>query len=256
MAFYPPIVHMTKPLCFQFEDFELVSECPQHSHTWGQFNTIDQGVAEIEIEDRLLIAPSSYGIWIPAEVVHSSHYKKAQQYCSIYIQPELTAAMPSVPCILAVEPLTRSIINQFVLWNKNHLDSPREIRLANVLLDQLSCASSMSEYLPTCDDKLLLPILQALKSNPGDKRTLKQWADSVFTTERTLSRRCRKLLGMSFNEWKQRLLFVSALQLLKNSLTVQEIAFELGYSSSSAFIAMFRKHAGTSPEQYIRRWGM
>ena len=192
MASYPPIIRMTKPVCFQFEDFELVSECPTHSHLWGQFNTIDQGVAEIMVEEKLLIAPSDYGIWIPAETVHASQYKKAYKYCSIYIEPELSAAMPKHPCILAIEPLTRSIINQFIRWNKNHLETEREVRLAKVLHDQLSTASAMSEYLPNSEDKLLKPILNALKVNPGDKRTLKQWAESVFTTERTLSRRCHK----------------------------------------------------------------
>ncbi len=227
---------------------------PQTFPHLGQFNTIDQGVAEIVIEEKLLIAPSDYGIWIPAETIHESQYRKAQQYCSIYVEPKSSHLMPSSPCILAIEPLTRNIINQFIHWSKNHLSTPRETRLATVLLDQLSNASSMSEYLPSSNDKLLTPVLHGLKQNPSDKRTLKQWAESVFTTERTLSRRCRKHLGITFHEWKQRLLFITAIQLLKQPLTVQEVAFELGYSSPSAFIAMFRNHAGTSPDQYIRQW--
>jgi AraC-like DNA-binding protein len=33
---------------------------------------------------------------------------------------------------------------------------------------------------------------------------------------------------------------------------VQEIAFDRGYSTASAFIAMFQREAGTTPEQYRR----
>ena len=58
---------------------------------------------------------------------------------------------------------------------------------------------------------------------------------------------------------------VNALQNLQTSTTtpalaqltdylrsVQEIAFDLGYSSGSAFIAMFARQAGCTPEQYRR----
>ena len=33
---------------------------------------------------------------------------------------------------------------------------------------------------------------------------------------------------------------------------IQSIAFDLGYSSGSAFIAMFARQAGCTPEQYRR----
>ncbi|TDB51596.1 AraC family transcriptional regulator [Photorhabdus luminescens subsp. sonorensis] len=34
------------------------------------------------------------------------------------------------------------------------------------------------------------------------------------------------------------------------SKTVNEVAFDVGYSSSSAFIAMFQQLAGTTPERF------
>ena len=55
---------------------------------------------------------------------------------------------------------------------------------------------------------------------------------------------------MSFGEWRQRLRFLTALEALEAGQGVQQIAFDLGYSSASAFIAMFRREAGTTPEQY------
>ena len=69
------------------------------------------------------------------------------------------------------------------------------------------------------------------------------------TTERTLSRRCQTDLGLSFNEWRQRLKLVAALSMVEAGEPVQRIASELGYSNASAFIAMFRRMTGTSPTQ-------
>ncbi|WP_108649149.1 AraC family transcriptional regulator [Dongshaea marina] len=253
MANYQPISEFSSPLCFQYEMFHQTTEIPPHSHPWGQLNTIDQGIMEILITDEKLIAPSDYGIWVPADVEHSSLYKQTQLYCSIYIDPAL-GQLPDKPCILALEPLTRELLKKFSTLGLSHLENDKQRRMARVLIDQLEEAPCIARYLPNTQNKLLAPILSYLQEHPGDSRSQKQWAQSAFTTERTLARHCQKELGMTFNEWRQRLRFITALRLLKESHSIQEIAFELGYSSSSAFISMFRRHAGTSPEQYSRQW--
>ncbi|MDN6089372.1 MAG: helix-turn-helix domain-containing protein, partial [Enterobacterales bacterium] len=91
---------------------------------------------------------------------------------------------------------------------------------------------------------------RVLESCPSDNTPLSVWAQRVYTTERTLSRRCQNELGMSFSEWRQRLRFLHALPLLEQGKTVQEVALEVGYSSSSAFIVMFQQISGTTPERY------
>ena len=40
---------------------------------------------------------------------------------------------------------------------------------------------------------------------------------------------------------------------LEAGLPIQAIAFDLGYSSASAFIAMFQRQARCTPEQYRRQ---
>lgn len=55
---------------------------------------------------------------------------------------------------------------------------------------------------------------------------------------------------MPFSEWRQRLRFLHAISLLEQGEAVQDIAARLGYSSSSALIAMFQQQSGTTPERY------
>jgi AraC-like DNA-binding protein len=43
-----------------------------------------------------------------------------------------------------------------------------------------------------------------------------------------------------------------ALELLAAGAAVTSIALELGYENTSAFIAMFRRHLGTTPSRYLR----
>jgi len=71
----------------------------------------------------------------------------------------------------------------------------------------------------------------------------------VHTTERTLMRRCQRDLGMTFAEWRQRLRVVRATPLLEAGQTVETIALDLGYGSASAFITMFKKLTGSTPDE-------
>ena len=92
-------------------------------------------------------------------------------------------------------------------------------------------------------------MLDALHAQPGDNRTLAEFAQAANTTERTLSRRCERDLGMSLTEWRQRLRVVRSLPLLEAGEKVEAIALDLGYGSASAFIAMFKRLMGVTPDE-------
>lgn len=128
-----------------------------------------------------------------------------------------------------------------------------EERLLQVLVDQLSRASRVGSYLPTSSDPLLARLLQLLENAPGDPHTLAELAHACNSTERTMMRRCQRELGTSFAQWRQRLRVVAAMTLLEQGNTVESIAFELGYASASAFITMFRRVTGMTPDACRRQ---
>ncbi len=93
-------------------------------------------------------------------------------------------------------------------------------------------------------------MLTALQINPCNDCSLKSWAHKVHSTERTLARHCQSELGMSFTEWRLRMRYLHAMQLLEQGKAVKEVALTLGYNQASPFISMFKKYAGQTPEQY------
>ena len=117
----------------------------------------------------------------------------------------------------------------------------------------MSLAPRRDTYLPISEDRALSQVLEALREQPGDNRPLETWASVVHSTERTLSWRCQRDLGMSFVEWLQRLRLVRALSMLEEGIAVQTVALELGYSTSSAFIAMFHGLMGATPDEIRKR---
>jgi AraC-like DNA-binding protein len=57
--------------------------------------------------------------------------------------------------------------------------------------------------------------------------------------------------GMSFSRWRQRARLNYAMKRLAAGESVTNAALEAGYSSTSAFISMFRKQLGTTPARYM-----
>ncbi len=174
-------------------------------------------------------------------------------YVTLYVAESLCAELPRRACTMAVNPLILALLD--ILRRKviEFPDTPQEHRLFQVLLDQLSTTPSHDSYLPMSQDPLLGQVLNGLQSSPWDVRTLAEWAAVVHTTERTLARRCQRDLDMSFNEWRQRLKVLRGIALLERGRAVKDVALELGYSAPSAFIAMFQRQTGMTPQAYLRQ---
>ena len=160
--------------------------------------------------------------------------------------------MPQQPCTLAISDILKAILKGFALRDVNAPRTDADIRLAQVLVDQLRQAPVHDCFLPYARHPGLLGVLEGMQAEPGDNRPLVQWAEQVHVSERTLARQFVRELGMSFGEWRQRLRYLAAIEALDSDRSVQHVAFDLGYSTASAFIAMFQRHAGCTPEQYRR----
>jgi AraC-like DNA-binding protein len=60
---------------------------------------------------------------------------------------------------------------------------------------------------------------------------------------------------MSFGAWRRQLRLLRSLERLASGEAVTSVALSLGYESTSAFIAMFRRSLGCTPARYFRETG-
>ncbi|MBL1845073.1 AraC family transcriptional regulator, partial [Klebsiella pneumoniae] len=77
----------------------------------------------------------------------------------------------------------------------------------------------------------------------------------VGASARTLARRFRDELGVSFSQWRQQAVLASAIPMMSQGMPLSRVAQELGYNSQSAFSAMFRRAFGSSPSAFLHRPG-
>ncbi|MDC7708678.1 AraC family transcriptional regulator [Vogesella indigofera] len=241
------------PLYFRYEQFMANTDFGPHRHPWGQINRISLGLLELVLDDRRLIAPADYLVWVPAEMVHAAHVRQAMDYLSVYVSSALAARLPAHACLIAQTPLVRALLEDFRQREVAAMGDAWDVCQAELLVEHLVRAGSVDSYLPDSSDRQLQPILAAIRAAPGDNTTLGHWAQRVHSTERTLARRFQQQLGMSFVQWRNRVRLLQALAWLKEGWPVQDIAAQLGYGTPSAFIAMFGKQVGFSPERYRRQ---
>lgn len=248
---HPPFSEtLPTPIYFRTAWVPAYTTYPQHRHAWGEFVYSFSGVMEVKLDHHHYLAPPQYGIWLPPHVEHTGLNRYEACHCSLYVARELCGALPRTTCAITVSPLVRAILEHLRQQPSALQHTSQEERLLHVLVDQLAGATCAGSYLPTSTDPLLGPVLHALEAQPGDTRSLPELARAANTTERTLMRRCQRDLGMSFIEWRQRLRVVKAMPLLEAGQTVENIALDLGYGSASAFIAMFRRLMGVTPDEF------
>lgn len=206
----------------------------------------------MKVGERRYLAPSQYGLWLPPQVEHQGLNRYEALHCSVYIAAPLADALPDATCALTVNPLIKALLEHLRHHPVQAPYSDAITRLLRVLVDQLAAAECAGSYLPTSEDPQLSQVLAMLEATPGDNRSLAELAKAVHATERTLMRRAQRDLGMSLSEWRQRLRVVKAMSRLEAGSKVEGIAMDLGYASASAFIAMFRRLTGETPDEYRR----
>lgn len=200
---------------FRYDEFGADTHSPPHTHAWGQLNYAAHGVMQLEIDGQRFLSPPQYAVWIPPERVHSCYNSQAIVYRSLYLSAELSRRLPATPCTLAISAILKAILSDFAERGVNLPTSAQDLRLARVVMDQLECAQPHDDYLPYGRTPALREVLDALQAEPGDNRSLAQWAQQVHSTERTLARHCQRELGMTFGEWRQRLRFLAAIEALE-----------------------------------------
>ncbi len=85
---------------------------------------------------------------------------------------------------------------------------------------------------------------------------LKDAASAVCLSPKYLSRLFKQKAGMEFTDYKMNVRIAKAKEiLLRNSLNIDEIAFQMGYKNTESFIRLFKKATRSTPTEYRKRKG-
>lgn len=152
--------------------------------------------------------------------------------------------------MVAAPPLLRALIIHLIGLTSS-TDRTRCIRVIDVILDELRTLDVQPLHIAFAQTGPAAIVCKALAQNPGSTATLERWASDCAVSAKTLARDFQNQTGMTFGRWRQQLRLMAALERLGSGSGVTTVAMELGYSSPSAFSAMFRHSLGKAPSRYF-----
>ena len=231
-----------------FADYE--AEAYQHQHRQGQLILALHGAVTCRAENGVWIVPPDCGFWVPGGVPHSNQVTANARITYLFVEPG-AAPLPAECCTVSVSPMLREMILRVAELSGSDARDAHVDRLVQVMLDELALMPREGLELPVSDHPKIALIAAALLAEPSDRRTLGQWAECVAVSERSLKRLMVQETGLSFGRWRRQLHLVIALRELAGGATVQQVAGDLGYESTTAFIVMFKKALGTTPSRYF-----
>jgi AraC-like DNA-binding protein/mannose-6-phosphate isomerase-like protein (cupin superfamily) len=225
---------------------------PAHSHFRAQLMYSADGVMRVETASGAWVVPPQQAVWLPAEVEHSMTNAGPIALRTLYLHPRVSRELPTSCCVISVPPVLRELILYVAALSQHYEPGSLTAKLMSAIPDLLQTLEPEPLHLPLPVDRRLGAITDALMQDPCNNQPLAFWAEHSGASERTLLRHFRNETGMSFNEWRQRLRLLWAITLLSEGQSVTAVSYELGYSSPSAFIAMFQRNLGCSPKNFVR----
>lgn len=222
-----------------------------HHHLRAQLVYAAEGVIRVNTARCTWVVPPQQAVWVPPAVEHSVTAGGAFDLRTLYLHPAAVAHLSGECCVITVPPLLRELILHAVRVGRDYAPDSAESRVLSVIPDLLSTLTPEPLQLPLPRDRRLRIITEALLNNPSDDHPLAHWAGRVGASERTLLRHFSSETGLSYHEWRKRLRLLHAITLLSKGSSVTAVAYELGYESPSAFVAMFRRELGAPPRRYL-----
>lgn len=225
--------------------------CVSHAHPRAQLIYATNGVMNVVVENQIWVVNPLQGLWIPGEIEHQVSFQKDVNLYSVFIDPSFTAELPSTTFSFDISVFLKQLLFKIISFESSDVISASQRRIMDVFLDELALIQPSATFLPTSNHSVLSKVVQLLLNDVAGKYTIDYYAEISCMSSRTLSRLFIKELGMNFSDWRIRLKLLEAIKRLGEKQSVKEIAFDLGYETTSAFIFMFKKHLGKTPSNYI-----
>lgn len=225
-----------------------------HSHPRGQLLWAMRGVLRVVSGASVWIVPPSHAVWIPGDMPHHVVTESEADTRNLYVDPSCPVRQGRGGCsVLLLTPLMRALILRMGAETGAAPYDARRLRLCAVVLDEIEALQDAPLTLPGGRDPRLVRLAGHLGQAPGDPRPLTELAAIAGASPRTLERLFRAETGLTFRQWRSRLRLLSAIERLARGESSTAIAWSLGYSSPSAFVAAFRQQFGSPPQSFLHQ---
>jgi AraC-like DNA-binding protein len=224
---------------------DLQKIAPPNAPGWDQLIYATRGMMTVHANESCWAVPPHRAIWIPSSLRCRIEMNGEVALRMLYLRTGIRLAQSCA--VVNVTPLMRELIVRAVQLGALDSAKPSQKRLYGVIRDELNTLRGVPLQLPLPKDERAARFAVLADSNAPVTTLLRECGAS----RRTMERLFQDETAMSLGQWLRRQKLLRALRLLAARKSVKQVALELGYCNSSAFIAMFRRELGESPTRYF-----
>jgi AraC-like DNA-binding protein/quercetin dioxygenase-like cupin family protein len=219
-----------------------------HTHSSHQLAWADHGVLTVRARSGTWVLPPTRALWIPAGIEHQTSATGETGMKGIYLDAADEENRWTAPQPLAITPLVAQLVEYLA---DDDLRAGPRTRAETLLFDLLEPIDVVTIELTMPGDPRARDVANALIAAPADPRSLAEWGREVGASARTLTRAFLAGTGIPFSRWRTGARMRAALPYLATGVPVSQVAGLVGYETSSAFVAAFRRETGTTPGTYF-----
>jgi AraC-like DNA-binding protein len=222
-----------------------------HQHDHGQLAYAASGFLTLHADDASWVVPTDRAAWIPAGTAHALATRVRTRLHTIYLPVGAAPGLGDATTVVEVTPLVRELIAHIVGRGTLDLTDAGDRRLVDVLVDQVRLIDVAPLELRSPLDARAREAADLLREQPS--REPAELARAVGSSRRTLERRFREETALPLGRWRQRAQILRAMELLSDGASVTDAGQGVGYATTSAFIAAFRRVTGATPGRFVER---
>lgn len=239
-----------RPVAALADEYPSNSYDPPHSHKRGQLVYAISGVLVLSTRDATYVVPPQRAVWVPSRVVHEARTRGRVSLRTLYLDDSVCQELPRNCMTIEVSSLLRELIVEATRIPVEYEIDSRDGRVMALIVEEIRHARTAPLQVPMPGHAQLLKVCRAILKDPAQNDVLDDWAEAAGMCRRTFTRLFRRETGVTFATWRQNVRLMEAMSRLANGQSVTAVACDVGYSSPSAFTAMFRRAFGVPPTHY------
>ena len=243
--------------------FGLSDELPPlqsdwHQHGRHQILYAVHGLLHLEVGSASWVLPSHRAAFLTAGTLHRVLCERRVGLRTVYLAPSVLAAPPWDCRVFTVSPLGKELLLHALRWN--HHSDPHDPLARSYFATLGMLALEWSERvalpfrLPVPQSEELQRATRFVHGRIGSPIGVSDIAKAAALSERTLRRRFQSELAMTPHAYLNTARMLAALdRLAVRSLSITEVALEVGFETPSSFSHAFTAFVGETPRDYRQR---
>lgn len=225
-----------------------------HMHREAQLVYAAKGTMQVTTPKGRWLVPPDRAVWVPARLEHAIDVLADIEMRTLYFdlawlkREERSASLDS-EFVVRVSPLLHQAI--LALFDSRNAPERTEL-LVKLAMLELHQAEDSATFIPLPHEPRCRRAADIVLGDPTGSHEIETLAREVGTSARTLSRLFSAETQLSFKSWCQRARIAAAIEKLSvdSSISVKQLAADLGYASFPAFSHAFRQVTGKTPTEF------